>query len=224
MIAASSLWAIANGTSCKGEHQCFWCGAPASSPFKPGSGFTAWRDVYDRHSKYRCVGCELSQNERITLEGYEKKQKIRNFSWLITREKVSHFSKSHIARIREILLDPPKDEWAFAISTSGQKPIIYKTPVNKKGASRFTVQLEEIQVHYSISELEDALNIATRISAIIGKKSLTEPLAFSRYRLLREASQSELSEWWDNYLRPICKLVAFITPSKKEAEKYAAKI
>ncbi|WP_013626624.1 hypothetical protein [Rubinisphaera brasiliensis] len=215
---APQLFAAAHGEDCTGEGRCFYCGAPASEKYKQSGLFTAWRDVFDRNSPYRCRGCELSQSEKLPLPGYEKPQKTRTFSWLITPESVTPWSKSHIPAIREAALSPPDQlPWALAISTSGQKPIIYRTPVNATGLTVVSVQLEELSVSYRPSELRALIDHAATLTAVVGKLALSEPLSFQRARLLLEARIENLS-WWDRRNEPLYRLAAHLAPSKKEQQ------
>lgn len=213
------LVAMVHGLPIKGSDRCFFCGLPADREFKVSSLFVNWRDVANRSGKYRCAGCELSQSESMDIAGHEKKQKARNYSWVIDSRGMRPYSKSHIAELRNSVMNPPEPPYGICIAKSGQKVILYKTPVvtDKRWPA---LQFEDMTIAYDAIEILRLFDMASQVVVAIGKPALLGELTPARFMKLSEVhgvdTAIELSRWFDRVDEPVFQLVAFLAPSKEE--------
>lgn len=208
-INASSLLA-----KCSGEGRCFYCGNYAEQKVKVSDTFAdGWSVAYPR-SQVMCNGCAKSLDEKIAIPGKDKPQKFRNYSWHITASKAIHLTKANKADIAQKLLNPPDENWAFAIAESGQKHLVYRTPANI-GCSPFLIRLEDEIVVYDPPQLLDRIDLCRRVVAAIGHKGAADPSISSVI-----AMGAELALQWEAvYRSPLTRLALFVTPGKSECEE-----
>lgn len=215
----SQLIAQLSGLGCEGKEECFWCGSPASEPFKPSSMFTAHDLVHDHRSRFVCAGCLIATDEKAVLAGKEKLQKRRNYSWLVTGKAMVPYGKGDIGPLRKICLDPPSEPWCLAIAVSGQKTILYRAPVNVVRPI-CAVLLEEQIVHFEPSQLGAVLDQAEPIVRHIGRPALKGGRCLKVYQSLYTTSGREQADqafsWYDNANDPLYLLAAHLAPTKKE--------
>lgn len=209
---------------CSGSHRCFWCGGPCgdSAPVRVSSTFWDWDAVADRTSPWQCAGCVEALDERRVMPGRDKPQKTRNYSWLFReRKKPVPYTKADLATLRKLCLKPPAGRWALSLAESGQKHIIYRTPVNL-GGGVVAVQLELRTVWYRPAELARRLPVCDRIAAAIGKPVLAGPLDFGaemRFADYFGADQFSIVQPYNaGWNDPVWRLAAFLSLGKKEAQ------
>lgn len=195
-----------------GEHRCFYCGAPADCKLVLSSSFIDWWIAKQPESKHICRGCEISIDEKIDIPGKDKKQKTRNYSWLITSERKQHYTKGDKLAIAEVLLNPPPAPWAFAIAESGQKHLLYRTPVNSHDAEPYAVQLELTTVSYTPAELRERMELARKVVAAVGHKGASSP----NLSLCIAADAETLERWLNVLHEPLTALALYVTPSQKD--------
>lgn len=212
---ASRLLAGVHGLPIDGDKPCFYCGNPANAPLVLSNSFNEWYACAHPSSDMICAGCLVSLNEKATIEGRDKPQKTRNWSWLIRATCAEPIGQ--IARLREICLDPPRPPWALAVAVSGQKHLIWRSPVNTSNEV-CVVQMELERVVYRPVELRERLSLAMRICAASGKPCLTEDADTGLCMRLMDAglSEEEITDWFDRAAEPINQLAAHICPPKDE--------
>ena len=194
-----------------GDHRCFFCGAPANRKKELSSAFVDWWTVAEPESEYCCDGCFKSFDEKMVMEGKDKPQKFRNYSWFVTADRLVALTKGSKLRIESLLLDPGLEPWAMALAVSGQKHLLYRTPVNY-GHCGLSVRVEDTIVHYSPGELIGRIMLAKSVVAKVGVKR-----AESFDTTLVMAIGSDLAERWQAVINePLTKLALFICPSKED--------
>jgi len=199
---------------CVGDSPCFYCGNPADVPLKLSSSYVDWWVIAQPESNMICRGCEWMLNEKREIKGKDKLQKTRNYSWLVEAEKQTPYTKANKADIAAILLDPPQPPWAFAIAESGQKHLLFRTPVNVEPQPPYAVQLELETIAYQPDELRQRMQLARQVVAKVGHKGASEITAGFAI-----AAGVELTEQWERVIgEPLTQLALFVTPSQKECK------
>ena len=200
----------------QGDVSCFYCGSPADVPLKLSSSFVEWWSVSQPESDHICRGCEVALREKIDIPGKDKPQKTRNYSWLVTTDSATPYTKANKTELARILLSPPDPPWAMALADSGQKHLLYRTPVNRQD-TLYRVQLEMRTVLYTVESLRDRLDLTRRIVAAIGHKGAKLPgvgLAIAA------DDASLLEEWLEVEEQSLSALALFLTPSQKECKSH----
>lgn len=212
---ASMLLASVHGRSIEGDRPCFYCGNPANVPLVLSNSFNEWYACANPSSDMICAGCAVSLDEKAHIEGRDKPQKTRNWSWLICETAAEPVGQ--IARLRQVCLDPPSPPWALTVAVSGQKHLIWRAPVNLSN-DVCVVQMELERVVYRPAGLRQRLALAMRICAASGKPCLTEePDAGLLMRLLDSGlAEEEINDWFERAAEPINQLAAHICPPKEE--------
>lgn len=196
----------------QGGLSCFYCGDGCVNEYDPPSSFTGWSEVVSPGSRAICNGCAWQLNERREIPWKDKPQKTRNYSWLIERNKQTPLTKANKSEIAKILLTPPPEPWAMALADSGQKHLIYRTPVNHDNSDELAVLLETEVITYDANRLRDRIDLAKQIVAAVGHKGAASPSV-----TLAIAASGELAQQWLRVIdEPITKLALFICPSTKE--------
>lgn len=229
----SEMFATALGVQLNpGESKCFWCGVGCNESLPVGvtDTFWDWDAVACPKSQYQCSGCGEALDEKRVIPGREIKlnkkgkpsyPKTRNFTWLVTPGRATPYTKADIDEIRGVCLDPPRNiEWGLAIAVSGQKHILYRTPVNRSGATLFEVQLEVLRVVYKTEVLRVLIDMCVKIAAANGKPSLNGPIGpMQAIKLPNPQLAAVWNKQWNN---PVVRLAAFLCPSKEKAVAYVA--
>lgn len=224
-MTGSELFALALGKVCRGPHACFWCGAPCdeSHAHRSSDTFWDWDQVAHPASRYDCAGCAEALDERRVMRGRDKPQKTRNYTWLATSADATPYTKADITAIRAACLCPPPAPWMLAIAASGQKHVIYRTPVNESSAPPHAVQLEQATVLYTPTALREALALCDKIAAGIGKPVLSGALDLSMAMRYAEhhghGSLGDVDRWNATWNRPVSRLAAFLSLKKEEAQR-----
>lgn len=210
MRAATSLIA-----DCCGEYACFYCGNPADIALKLSSSYVEWWTVAQPESGHICRGCEWMLLEKREIPGKQKLQKTRNYSWLIQTGKQTPMTKANKAELAALLLSPPEPPWALALAESGQKHLLFRTPVNADSEPPYAVQLETDTIVYTPDALRERMQLSRQIVAAVGHKGSAEISAG-----MAIAAGYELTEQWEQVIgEPLTKLAMFLTPGQKECKE-----
>ena len=232
IITASALFA---GDRYRiGEHNCYYCGALCDVTHKSADyvkpTFTN-RDVaqYPR-SDYVCQGCVMSLGDGWAdmpmIDGSVKAfttprgMAPRMYSWLITSDRRLAFTKAHIATVREMLTDKsrlPKPPFAWVLSDSGQKQLIFRARVAWDKDS-FPLLLEDQVIDVAPDLLKERLDLANAISSRIGKPVLSNPLTMSVYIAAHKAGVSVMAikAWEKVQHEPLSQVAAWLACAKEK--------
>lgn len=210
-----------------GNHNCFYCGASCSEKYTTKEyvkeTFTNRDIVYRPSSKFVCGGCVASFQEKttITLINGETRdgQRIRQYSWFITKEKATPFTKAHIHLVREIITNPPEPPFAFIFAESGQKHLIFRSKI-ALDKENFVVMLEEQYINVNVSLLKEILAFLIKPISCFGKIGILEEPSIGGLGLLFEKFQKEAEYIVErlNKIRtlPITKLAVWLSPNKED--------
>lgn len=206
-----------------GVHRCFFCLAPCNESFRSGDfvkkSFTG-RDTVGG-GDWICGGCVAALNEKATVRQADgttrTKQKIRTYSWVLTKTTATAATKSHLAWLLQQCLDPPEPPFAIVLSDSGQKHLLYRGLVSH---SRYTitVTLEGVPVTYSPDELQSRLAVCKQVAAALGKPALGGSLRPTQLgKLIEYHADTSLPDRWLSVRElPLTSLATWFTPGKKE--------
>jgi len=215
-------------SECRGPMKCFWCGAGCdeSYPVTVGATFHDWGEVFDRRASHQCAGCFAATWPKMTMPGREKPQRPWNYSWHCSAAGNVAMTKAHLPEMRALLLDDIPDwPWAMAIADSGQKHLIYRTPVNygarDYARDGYVVRFELLRVAYRVEQLRDLVAMCDQISAACGKLAMSEPLGVSQFSAAYEAFGDggvALCEKFNSIANePVTRLAAFLAKNKEDA-------
>jgi hypothetical protein len=221
------LFAVATGADCTGPHRCFYCGAPCKDKHPAStyvkSSFTGRAGVVAPGSPWVCRGCVLCLREstELTLVDGEKRdgQRVRGYTWLLTRSRAVAMTKTHTAAIRNLCLSPPRPPYALVITDSGQTHQLYRGRVNH-ASDPVTVSLEAEPITYHPAALAELLPVAARVAAATGKPCLSQPLTpTSGMRVLERYRDGEaiVDQWTRHGSTGIGRLAAWLTPRKEDS-------
>lgn len=222
------LYATAHLTACEGPRRCFYCGAPCgekhpASVFVKDS-FTGRNGVVAPGSPWVCEGCVLCLRESATIHlvGGEIRdgQKVRGYSWIVTRGSAQAATKAHLDTFRAICLEPPEPPFALILSDSGQTHQLYRGVVNH-ARDPITVTLEAEPVTFHRDQLAAALEVGGKIAAATGKPALSEPIRVnSAARIMGRYRDGEtlIRQWSAIQESGLGRLAAWLTPRKELCE------
>lgn len=173
---ASELLALALGRRPEpGTQRCFLCAAPCSETHSVidciKESFTGRSEVACPGSPSLCIGCTLSLREDVKMPGRDKPQRMRTYSWVITSRKAKAYSKADRKLMRQACLSPPAPPFAICLAESGQKHLLYRTPVNH-ARETISLSLETEIVTCAPSDLRSRLILVGRLIAATGKPGL----------------------------------------------------
>lgn len=224
MITAPQLFAGILNPS--GEELCFYCGGTCDTSntvkdfVKPT--FTN-RDIIRRpSSQYICSGCVCTLNERaeINLANEEVRtgQKTRLYSWVFDSNGRIAYTKAHLKRLTEIILNPPEPPFGIVLATSGQKQLLFRSVI-AWSRDNFPVMVEEEIITVSITCLKEKLSIASIVIAAIGKPGLSEMSQSHAIRFFDYYGNLNMFGLWKSEMHnPINRLALYLSPSQKECQ------
>ena len=214
----------------EGGERCAYCGQPCGVSHLADikKTWSDWPSLANPSGPYRCAGCEIAMDERRSIKGKEKPQKVRTYSWLVNADgEMEPATKGDMDRMRNWCLDPPSPPYAVSISTGGQKHFLYRSLACLSRRYR-TVCLDGEPISYYAEGMESALLLADRISAATGKVCLAAPLDVTAAgRIFDYWSDAEaiVDSWSLTQTSPLGRLVSFLAmPKKKAKETYASDI
>jgi len=226
-----------------GPARCFYCGGPCAEANRTDghrvvtlpdgrtkkvphvkSTFTDWAAVAAPQSDWVCDGCLVAMREDARdVPGREgRPQKMRNYTWLITETRAAALTKADRPAIRSACLDPPTPPFALCLAETGQKQVLYRTPVN---AARDPVaaQLDELRVTYRTAELGERIRLAATLAPHVGVSRLGSPVAGAGMLRLADSlgdhRAAELLEQWEHVRgEPLSRLALFLTPASGDLD------
>ncbi len=230
-ITATQLFLMAGGGEEPGPNsgKCYYCGAVCSDQhtkaFHVQDTFTNRDVVLYPGSPYICAGCVEASGAgpdkmemldgTIRVRENQRGMQPRMYSWVITANQRWAATKSHIAQLREVILNPPEPPFVIVLADSGQKQLLFRAPV-AYDKNRFPVMLEELVVDVYVSELSRALDAADALAEAIGKPALLAPNTMSLW-IACEAHHgtTEPMEAWGEWKNtPTGKLAAWLAKAK----------
>lgn len=229
MLTTPQLFALANGIQLRpGPHRCWHCGAACDDTHRSADwvkgNCTTHQYAAAPSSGYVCGGCVATLNERARItvygDGVRERQKVRNYSWLVSRTICVAYTKAHVEALQAVALAPPPvTPYALALSTSGQRHLLYLArPVTDP--SRPHAQLDDEEIPYTPTTLRARLSLTETVCAATGRLALTERPSFAIYRGLHAllpdgAGVAMADEWSRVWSDPLSRLAAWLTPRKE---------
>lgn len=219
MITATSLMAQALGIELpQGEHRCFYCGMNCDERYTAkqcvSDTFNDWGYVAFVASEYVCAGCVEMLNEKREMPGREKPQKTRNYSWLITSDKATPLNKGQRVPMVDACLNPPNPPFVLCIATSGQRHLLFKSPVNLS-RDTIAVQLEFERITFTPQQLRERISLVESLAKVLGKPALNEIAAGHAIMLDKAGVDLDLLSQWQRVRgEPLSRLALFLCPGK----------
>lgn len=223
-------------------YKCCICGANADGSLLGrdyfGDTFSDYRLMAYPGSDYICTPCAVSLKDvpsgRVSyIDGSVKLPKSekrglgwRFFSWVLVEGKEPvGATKAHCAQLVDALRHPPlKKYFAIIIADSGQKQLIYRLQAQKihSPETPFYVQFETRHVCIN-NKFWGLMNIANKISAIVGKSRVMDPLSYNDLSLYLERygdeAYNEYMYFKQNIKTAECALSAWLCENPKKGEK-----
>lgn len=156
--AARLLWTAAAGTEQRREIEsrltraaggpCWLCGQPCDGYGGVDAQSTVadtWTNadwVESPRARWLCAPCALSIGQNLPWPGRDRPQRMQNYSHLVVGGRWHAMTKSDQSPAVDVLLHPPSGPWFLGLTTTGQKHMIFRTPVNH-GGNRWYVRFEE---------------------------------------------------------------------------------
>lgn len=223
MISGSNLFV--KNLNPIGDQNCHFCGTKCKAKEENNINvyikdiFSGRDIVYYPSSQYVCDGCvTVCQNkmEFTTCIGEIVNTMPRMFSWVITKDSNVAYSKAHIQKLRAVVLNPPEPPFSIVIAVSGQKQLLFRSIVSEQ-KDNFPILFEDTVVYIELDMFNYALDLATNVSASIGKMALRdEPSYASGIRYFESYNNmNKYLEWFENYQRPLFQVAAFFCEPKE---------
>lgn len=205
--------------------KCFYCGKNANDNFSVKDyvkkTFTNYDIVFNSGSKYICDDCVYFTSSKIDInmiDGEIRNSTGRLFSWVITKNEKLAASKSHIGKLREIILNPPEPPFKIVLSDSGKKHLVFRCRW-QLDRNNYYLQFEEESIFVNIECLKNRLYLADRISAVIGKVAIKRCYNI-KYSIAIENYYHDLSEyelWLKIMNEPLSRLAVWLAKNKEDA-------
>ena len=132
-LLASELYAISQGTNCKGPTECHWCAAPCEKVWthddQPNlviAQGSRLRSLARRPANaYICTGCWLFRRKSITVrfltDGIKDRQDPSTHSWYVTEQGAWGIRPQDGLALFKALLNPPNRFWLSLITEQNLK-------------------------------------------------------------------------------------------------------
>lgn len=219
------LFAMARGIEPRrGYHRCFYClaacGVQNQTVEYLRDSFTG-RDTVGG-GEFVCDGCVEAMREKATIKFWtgetRENQKVRSYSWVMTRQDAVAASKTHRAWLREKCLAPPEPPYAICLSDSGQKHLLYRGLVGWS-QDPASVTLEGERIVYGVAALRDRLRLVTRLVAAVGRPGVEERLGIREAVRIVEyhGHDDDVRAWAEVSGQPLSRLALWLAPNKEEA-------
>jgi len=219
-LTATSLFAHAYGVQPRpGSARCFYCGAPCppEHPAKEHIKPTFTERAVAAGGSHVCDGCMLAFSDHLDVvlpDGSKRsRQRVRNYSWVVTRRQAVAATKAHRQWLRRQCLRPPRVPYVISLSDSGQKHLLYRTAVAWE-RTPIVVWLDGECISYAAEELRDRLRLASRAIQAIGKRAATSP-AIQDYIRLEKAHPGLADSWNRLKNEPLTRLAMWLSPGKE---------
>lgn len=228
LTTLSELFAIAHNLPIGGPHKCFFCGCACGDAETAATWVKATCTVrqYAKapQSQYVCRGCAASMNEKATVHVFGEEaprdgKRVRNFSWVVTPDGATPYTKSHIAELQRICINPPEPPFGIVLADSGQKHLIWMGLANHD-RQHVELMLEDEQVSYVPAALAPRIVLAEHIAAAAGKPCLAEQPSFAMWReCVSVYGDAQLAdEWAAVWAQPLSRLAAFLSRGRKDLQ------
>lgn len=208
------------------KNKCYFCNSDCNDEFLAVSyirkTFANYDIIKSPLSKYICSDCAWafgSKSEIIMNDGEIRIGSPRNYSWLIAGDKKIAYTKAHLKKIRQLILNPPRPPFKIIISDSGQKHLIFRLNYSNI-RDKYVLQFEEMQIKINTNELQKRLLLCDKLSAAIGKMALLNCDKIS-YTITIYNYYENLTDY-ENWLKiknePLSKLAAWLALKKEDAQ------
>jgi CRISPR type IV-associated protein Csf1 len=207
----------------KGNKECYYCGHKCDEE-NIAKDFVKItfnnRDIIARPAGgFVCHGCAMvmSSDQTITMIDGEirEHQKIRSYSWVLTKEKNLAATKAHIGLLRSIILAPPEPPFAIILSNSGQKQLMFRAKIAFE-RDNYPLTLEEEIIAVNIGELIERIILAEMIIKVLGKQGALSVNIKEIITLSDCYDEAIWKKWIALINEPITRLATWISRPKKE--------
>lgn len=205
-----------------GPHRCFYCSGQCTDEHLSAdyvkSSFTGLDSV--TLSKFICGGCIVAMLEGIEIvnaNGETKtNQKTRGYSWIVTRTKRLACTKANRDLLLSVCLSPPEPPYSICISDSGQRHLLYRTPVCWS-REMVTITLEGEPITYRPVELKSRIYLCKQLAAATGKPALMEPMTPQTAMRIFDYydGDMQLASWMAVCGEPLSRLAVWLCPPKE---------
>jgi hypothetical protein len=177
-LLASQLYAISQGHTCAGFHECHWCGGPCDGRLThddPPPSIGVRRQPCKRPANpYCCLGCWLFRRKRVTVSflagGYRDGRSPLHFSWWVTEKGAWALDKDDGPDLYECLLDPPSRFFLAMLDGADvnhlQLAVANDNPPKSPADTKLHFTINGIPHDYTVYELTEALTS----SSVAGKE------------------------------------------------------
>lgn len=230
-LTASMLFAGNNNKL--GSNKCYYCGAFCDDSFLSidyvKETFTNRDIIKCPNSKFVCAGCVESLGAgpdqlelidgSIKVRENSRGMQPRMYSWVLMKDKKIVGTKAHIKQFKELILNPPEPPFSIILADSGQKQLIFRAPI-ALSKNNFSILLEDVIIEVIPELLKEYLYISTKVCAALGKPALLDELNFSSWARFEEYFKNieVLEKWLSIRNQPLSRLVAWLSPSKDDAQ------
>jgi CRISPR type IV-associated protein Csf1 len=232
LLTASRLFA---GNRHKtGTQRCWFCGVHCDETYSAQdyikSTFTNYDLAKQPQSKHVCQGCIESlgqgEDEMVMLDGTIKRRENqrgmqpRMYSWILTADGRTAFTKAHIALARaRMAFNPPAPPFAIVLADTGQQQLIFRAPV-ALNQECYPVMLEQEEITVIPSLLKERLEIITPVIAALGKPAILGDITIGSYIAYEKyhGNTTGLEKWVEIKNEPLSRLAAWLGKTKEEAQ------
>lgn len=208
-----------------GDERCYYCGAACGRErLVKSAAFTGQDSVRRPGSRWQCDGCAACMQEsasvRMLAGGTRQRQKVRNYSWVVTAHTARAATKADRAALRRVCLSPPAPPFAIVLADSGQKHLLYRAVVNLV-RDPTVVTLEASPIVYRRDDLRSRLRLVDELVLALGRKG---PLYgdFSRSagcRLVEQLGEGPLTTWQRVREEPLSQLAVWLVSNPSIPEE-----
>lgn len=212
-----------------GNQKCYYCGSPCNEEFESKNyvkkTFTNRDIVAYPGSKFVCGGCVSSFEEKRTItliDGEQREQqRVRGYSWILTKDMAIAAAKKHIALLRDTILNPPDPPFGIVIAVSGQKHLLFRSCL-AYSRSVFPVSFEDKIILVNPDELKKRLDILKPIIAVYGKNIDWSKKIITLAILLVDYFGNKGEEFLNEFLNMekdlLTDLAVWLSPNKEECK------
>lgn len=116
--------------------------------------------------------------------GYAVPQRMRTYSHFVVNGVWTPATKANKAFMREVLFNPPKDEWLAIIADTGQKHIIFRAQT-AYGRESCVIQFEEQRISYELRQLQEVYAETNALYLLGFSKEEIERGEYARNRMMK---------------------------------------
>lgn len=168
----------------------------------------------DLFPEWNCDSVELT----LLCGEQRKKQKARNYSWIITPESRIAATKSHLHQLREICINPPSFPIAVCLRDGlGKTHELHRTPIVHRWPMR--VNFDGLIASYDHDSIHNRLELCRVVAREMGKGGDTAKTIFNDSKVHVwgwRFGDEFLREWLLLKNEPLTRLAWFLCESKQE--------